>query len=212
MANQSWAPAERRALSDLLIETGPDAPTLCQGWTTAHLAAHLVIRENRPDALPGILIPVLAGHTERVQRHVLESTPYPALVERFRQGPPRWSPTAVPAVDAVANTVEYFVHHEDVRRARAGWTPRDLPAEFENELWRRLRMGGMILRRLPVEITLAAQHGPTRRITKGGRRVRVHGRPSELALWALGRKDVAQVRLTGEAEAINVLNQGRWRL
>lgn len=212
MANQNWAAAERRALADLLTETGPDAPTLCHGWTTADLVAHLLIREHRPDAAPGILIPLLAGHTDRVRRRTLESAPYAALVERFRQGPPAWSPLALPPVDAAANTVEYFVHHEDVRRAQPGWEPRELPAAFEDALWRRLRMGRMVLRRLPVEITFAAPDGRTQRITKGGRQARVHGRPSELTLWALGRKDVAQVELTGEAEAVNVLNQGRWRL
>src|SRR5690606_24047731 len=38
------ARAERHALADLLMAVGPDAPTLCAGWTTAHLAAHLVVR------------------------------------------------------------------------------------------------------------------------------------------------------------------------
>ena len=47
------ARAERASLCDLLAEVGPDAPTLCEGWTTALLAAHLVVRERRPDGGPG---------------------------------------------------------------------------------------------------------------------------------------------------------------
>ena len=212
MANQNWARAERLALSDLLTETGPDAPTLCQGWTTGDLAAHLLIRERRPDASPGIVIPLLGGYTERVQRRAVESTPFVRMVEQIRQGPPVFSFFGLPGVDAATNTVEYFVHHEDVRRAQDTWAPRELPAEEEEQLWRRLKMGRFTLRRLPVEITLMDPHGRSQRVTKGGRQVRVHGLPSELTLWALGRKDVARVELTGEAEGIHVLSQGRWRL
>ncbi len=50
----SYSREERRALCALLDETGPDAPTLCEGWTTGDLAAHLVLRERRPDAAAGV--------------------------------------------------------------------------------------------------------------------------------------------------------------
>ncbi len=212
MATQNWARAERLTLSDLLDETGPDAPTLCQGWTTGDLVAHLLLRDTRPDASPGILVPLLGGYTQRVQRKILASAPFPELVERLRQGPPAWSPVGLPGLDASVNLVEFFVHHEDVRRARPGWETRRMPTVFERQLWRRLRIGRLALRRLPVEITLVEPHGSTQRITKGGRQARVHGLPSELTLWVVGRKDIAQVEITGEAEAVNVLSQGRWRL
>jgi uncharacterized protein (TIGR03085 family) len=212
MATQNWARAERLALCDLLTETGPDAPTLCQGWTTGDLAAHLLLRERRLDAAPGLMVPLLAGHTARVQRRLRESAPFPQLVEQIRGGPPAWSMYAIPGVDAAANTVEFFVHHEDVRRAQPSWEPRELPAAQEEQLWRRLGMSRFVLRRLPVDITLAEPGGRTHRVTKGGRQARVHGTPGELTLWALGRKDAARVELTGEAEAVNVLSQGRWRL
>jgi uncharacterized protein (TIGR03085 family) len=212
VATQNWARAERLALSDLLLETGPDAPTLCQGWTTGDLAAHLLIRDRRPDAGPGILVPLLAGYTERVQRRLRASTPFAEIVERVRKGPPSWSVYAIPGLDSAANTIEYFVHHEDVRRARDGWEPRELPADEEEQLWRRLRMSRFTLRRLPVDITFAEPGGRTQHVKKGGRQARVHGRPGELTLWALGRVDVAQVELTGEAEAVNLLSRARWRL
>jgi len=212
MVNQNWARAERHALCDLLAETGPDAPTLCQGWTTGDLAAHLLVRERRPDAALGIAVPLLAGYTGRVQRRSREARPFPQLVELLRQGPPAWSPLAWPGVEGAANTVEFFVHHEDVRRAQAGWTPRELPTALEEELWRRLKMGRFTLRRLPVEITLADPDGRTQRLTKGGRQARAHGLPSELILWTAGRKEAARVELTGEADAVNMVSQASWRL
>lgn len=212
MANQNWARTERQALCDLLSRIGPDAPTLCQGWTTGDLAAHLVTRERRPDAGPGIMVPLLAGYTERVQRKITKEHTFPRLLELLRPGPPAWSLFGMPGVDAAANTVEFFVHHEDVRRAQPGWAPRELPAALEDVLWRRLKMGRLTLRRLPVQITMVEPGGRTQRVTKGGRQARVHGLPSELTLWTVGRRDVARVELTGEAEAIDVLSAARWRL
>lgn len=212
MVKKNWAHAERIALCDLLTETGPDAPTLCEGWTTGDLAVHLVIRERRPDAGPGILVAPLAGYTERVQRRMKAATPYADLVGLLRGGPPAWSPMGLPGMDAAANTLEYFVHHEDVRRARPGWEPRELPAAMLELLWGRLRMSRLVLRRVPVEVTLVEPGGNTLRVAKGGKRVRVHGPVAELTLWALGRKDAARVEITGEAEGINVLSQSRWRL
>ena len=44
----------RRELCDALLTVGPDAPTLCEGWTTRDLATHLIVRETRPDAALGI--------------------------------------------------------------------------------------------------------------------------------------------------------------
>jgi uncharacterized protein (TIGR03085 family) len=210
MADQNWAQAERRALCDLLAETGPDAPTLCEGWTTGDLAAHLLTRERRPDAAAGAMVPFLAGYSERVRLQTLERTPFPQLVERVRQGPPTLSLFGVPGVDDLANTVEFFVHHEDARRGRPGWQPRQVPVELEELLWRRLKMGRFTLRRLPVEITMAEPGGRTQRLTKGGPQVRVHGLPSELTLWTTGRRDAARVELTGEAQAVDALSETRW--
>src|ERR1700753_1453307 len=63
----NYAQAERTALCDLFLELGPQAPTLCEGWTTRDLAAHLVVRDRRPDGAIGILVPRLSGHTEKLQ-------------------------------------------------------------------------------------------------------------------------------------------------
>jgi uncharacterized protein (TIGR03083 family) len=51
----SYSRDERLALCTLLDKTGPDAPTLCEGWNTGDLAAHLVLRERRPDAAAGVI-------------------------------------------------------------------------------------------------------------------------------------------------------------
>src|SRR5215468_5331792 len=95
----SYASDERAALCALLDETGPDAPTLCEGWTTLDLAAHLVLREHRPDAGMGVLGGPLAGHTARVQRKMTGRVPYSRLVQIIRDGPPRFSVFALPGVD-----------------------------------------------------------------------------------------------------------------
>ena len=57
---------ERSALADTLEQIGPNQPTLCTGWRTQDLLAHLVVRERRPDAAAGILIPFLAGYRSKI--------------------------------------------------------------------------------------------------------------------------------------------------
>ena len=82
------ARAERHALCDLFIEVGPDAPTLCAGWTTRDLAAHLIVRETRPDAAAGILVPRLATYGDKVRRKVMDRD-WRSIVDTVRSGPPR---------------------------------------------------------------------------------------------------------------------------
>ncbi|MEN3358667.1 MAG: hypothetical protein V7637_2649, partial [Mycobacteriales bacterium] len=55
------ASAERAAVADLLDSLGPDAPTLCEGWSTYDLAAHLALRDRVPAAWPGIALRRFAG-------------------------------------------------------------------------------------------------------------------------------------------------------
>ena len=76
---------ERRLLTELFSEVGPDAPTLCDPWRTRDLAAHLVLRERRLDAAAGILVKPLAGHTQRVQ-DAYAAKPWDELVDLVRQG------------------------------------------------------------------------------------------------------------------------------
>src|SRR5690348_16386408 len=120
-----YAQIERSAFADALVAAGPSAPTLCEGWNTSDLAAHVIVRERRPDAAPGVFLSFLAGWTERIRTGCRDGHTYPELVHLVRN-PPRWTPMAVPALDEATNTIEFFVHTEDVRRAAPGWEPRVL--------------------------------------------------------------------------------------
>src|SRR3954454_24263736 len=110
-----YAQDERRALFDTLLATGPDAATLCEGWTTRDLATHLVLRDRRPDAQLGQLVPFLADHAATVTASVHDAD-WADLVASVGSGPPSWSPARLGPVDEAINTAEFFVHHEDVRR------------------------------------------------------------------------------------------------
>jgi uncharacterized protein (TIGR03085 family) len=210
---------ERLALAALLEETGPEAATLCAGWLTRDLAAHLVLRERRPDAAAGVMGGPIAPHTARVQRRYLKRYTYPELVAAFRNGPPRLSPFALPGADEQANTVEYFVHHEDVRRAQPDWAPREISDELSDALWRRVRGARLFLRKAPVGIELARDNGgaegaegaaPYRVTVKNATpTVTVIGTPAELTMWAMGRTSAANVRFDGTGEAIAALKA--WR-
>ena len=207
----SYSREERLALCTLLEATGPDAPTLCAGWTTGDLAAHLVLREHRPDAAAGILGGPLAGYTARVQQRIRERTPFPDLVRTIRSGPPLLSVLALPGVDERANMVEFFVHHEDVRRGAPGWEPRTISAGESDELWQRLRMARFMLRRAPVGVELAREDtgadGRAYRITAKNATpvVTVIGSPAELTMWVMGRKSEARVRFDGTDAAVQAL-------
>jgi uncharacterized protein (TIGR03085 family) len=208
----SYSREERLALAALLDKAGPDAPTLCVGWRTRDLAAHLVLRERRPDAAAGVLGGPLAGYTARTQRRLAGRMTYAQLVQAFRDGPPRLSPFALPGVDEKANTVEYFVHHEDVRRAAPGWEPRDIAPGLSDALWSRMRAARLFLRKAPVGLELARDSGgqPYRVTLKNARpAVTVIGTPAELTMWAMGRITAANVRFDGTEEAVAKL--AAWR-
>lgn len=199
-AMSRYARAERQALADLLLALGPDAPTINEGWATRDLAAHLVLRERRPDAAGGILLPPLRGYAERVRRR-LAAQPYDDLVARVRR-PPVWSPVSNPLTDELANTMEFFIHHEDVRRASPGWQPRDLAPGLQAALWKRAApMARLALRRFPADLYVQAPGHGEISVGRGGDRLRLVGAPAELALFLSGRQRVSRVQLDGPPEA-----------
>jgi uncharacterized protein (TIGR03085 family) len=192
------AARERAALADLLDAVGPDAPTCCAGWTTGHLAAHLVVRDHRPDAGPGYALeslPIgrgLHAHSARLEERMRTATPFPEVVERVRGGAPRWSPMGWPGIGNLVNAGEYAIHHEDVRRAQPDWEPRELSRADRDLLWRTAtlfarRVGGATLRRTDVP-------GVEKRIGKAA--TTVTGDPMELLLWTSGRQGVARVAVS----------------
>ena len=199
----NWARHERQEIADLFTTIGPDAPTLDEGWTTSDLAAHLVIRDRRPDAAAGLVVPALAAHGEKVRLQVRDQ-PWPDLVALVRTGPPSWSPAAFEAIDRAINTVEFFVHHEDVRRAPEGWEPRPADGDLEHELWRRLRpMAWLLCRRSPLGLVLRRSNVDevvAKRPGTDGRTVTVSGPASELLLFAYGRQAHARVDITAAGD------------
>lgn len=197
------AQRERRALVDSMAEVGPEAGTLCGTWTVRDLAAHLVVRERRPDAAPGILLKPFAGYLESVQNKAARR-PFDELLQQVRTGPPWWSPLR--PVDAMVNLTEMFVHHEDVRRARSDWAPRELPEGDEARLWKLLhRLGKMAYRKSPVRVVLENPGGERIVARDGeGAGVVLTGPASELVLHAFGRNEVRLAATGDDAEVAAV--------
>jgi uncharacterized protein (TIGR03085 family) len=216
----TFAKSERAELCDLFDKVGPDAPTLCEGWNTHDLAAHLWIRETDPVGASGIVAKPLSSLYERRMAEIKQRWDYSELVDRVRRGPARFSIFAIPGVDEGANTTEFFIHHEDVRRA--GDTPqtsRRLDDDVEEWMWRRLKLLGRAwFRRVQVGVVLErlgsadADGAPeTIRAVSGTSIVTLVGNPSELMLFAHGRTSVAEIKLVGEPEAIEILNSSDLR-
>ncbi|MER6087909.1 TIGR03085 family metal-binding protein [Streptomyces bluensis] len=201
------AKRERLLLADLLEASGPDAPTLCEGWNTRDLAAHVVVRERRPDAAGGILVKQLASRLERVMAE-FTSKPYDELIRLVRTGPPRFSPFSLKQIDEASNTIEFYVHTEDVRRAQPDWTPRELDPVFQDALWSRMeRTARLMGRSAPTGLVLRRPNGQTAVAHRGTPVVTATGEPSELLLFLYGRQQVADVELDGEKDAITKLHE-----
>ncbi|GAB1330226.1 TIGR03085 family metal-binding protein [Streptomyces sennicomposti] len=198
----TFAKRERLLLADLLETAGPEAPTLCEGWRTRDLAAHVVVRERRPDAAGGMFIKPLAARLDKVQEEYA-AKPYEELIQLIRTGPPRFSPFQLKQVDEAANTVEFYVHAEDVRRAQPDWAPRELDPVFQETLWSRLeRTARMLGRGIPTGLVLRRPNGQTAVAHRGTPVVTATGEPAELLLFAFGRQSAARVELEGEQTAI----------
>lgn len=193
----SLAGRERADLHALMASVGPDAPTLCDGWTTHDLLAHLVARERRPLALPGLVLPPLRVVTEHYERET-KRTPYEDLLKRLAKGPPLWSLVRLPP----ANVHELFVHHEDVRRPQ-GLGQRDLDRELQEALWERLLLIGPAFTRRGkgLGLTLVTPGARSRRIRRGPDEVELRGEVGELFLWMFGRTS-AEVTLAGSPDAV----------
>ncbi len=186
----SLASAERQAICDTFDALGPDRPTLCDGWTTADLLAHLLVRERQPWAAGGIVLPPLAPITEKAMAS-WASTPWTERVALLRSGPPVWSPLRLGVLDALVNGAELFVHHEDARRGEPGWEPRPADPARDGELRAVLRrMARLLYRASPVGVVLALPDGERIAAKNAGPGVTVTGEPAELVLHGFGRSAV----------------------
>jgi len=203
---------ERYELCDLFLEVGPQAPTLCEGWATLDLAAHLVTREHDLRSGPGIILggPFEAYTTKLRER--AKSKGYEQLVERIRSGPP-W-PLRISPVRQAMSLNEYFVHHEDVRRANGQSRRTDRP-DLDEALWKEVRRTARLTTRRirPLGLELYwPDHGNPMPARKGDPVACLSGPPSELDLYLTGRKSAAKVELTGSPEAVAGIEQAKFGL
>ena len=206
MAELLFDAIEREQLCDLLDEIGPQAPTLLDPWTTHDLAAHLALREHDVLAAPGLVVPGAWGRLAERRRLALKATGFTNLVATVRSGPPPGF-FRIGWVRRVPNLNEFFVHHEDVRRANGSGPRANPPAEdaalFRNVarapwfLSRRLRGAGLDLVWAGTDQAVRARRGqPT---------ARVRGLPGELLLFMFGRRESADVEIDGSPEAIETV-------
>jgi uncharacterized protein (TIGR03085 family) len=201
------AQRERAALVETMRVVGPEAPTLCGDWTTRDLAAHLVVREGRLDTTPGIAVPFLAGYTEKVRRQTAESTDWEVLLDKVGSGPPLYSPFKI--FDPVANMGEMFIHHEDVRRAQAGWEPRPLDDATVRALGRGLPiMARLTLAKAPARVTVRTPQGKDLVTVGRGPELTISGEPQELLLFISGR-DAVRLTFDGDAALVDGVRASR---
>ncbi|CUU56303.1 TIGR03085 family protein [Parafrankia irregularis] len=198
------ARVERALLADLLTEVGPERPTLCTGWTTHDLVAHLVTRERVPRAGPGLVIPALHGVTERAERSTGQAHSFAELVGLFRSGPARWNPSRLRRFDDATNVNEFYVHYADVDRAVPGFTPRALDPVSRERVWSALRLLGRTgYRGTSAEVIAERTDTGARRVLRRGTpTVIISGVPEEILLHAFGRRSAAQVEIQGDPEAV----------
>ncbi len=202
-----FAHVERQGICDLALAVGPEAPTLCEGWTVIDLISHLVIRERDPIGAAGIFLPVFSHSTRKRQEQLMARHDFADLVEMVRSGPQRLNPLSRSGVDEMINAMEFFIHHEDIRRASSHTViPRPLQRSYDDQLWRKTvfiarqrlkkaRIGVMFDRLVngaSVEHIIVAT---------GPHPLTVRGEASEVAMWIYGRGSHARIDFEGDDEA-----------
>lgn len=198
------AQAERTALCDLFVRVGPEAPTLSGDWKTEDLAAHLYVRERKPFGAMGILVKRFEARTEKVMADVLASKGYLGTVEAVRNGPP----ALLKPLDGMINPIEFFVHHEDVRRGSGQAPARELGGEAD-VLWKLLPRFSKALVRGLSDIELSVRridNGDTVKLRSGSQPVTITGEVGEIVLYLYGRKSVARVELDGSHAATGIVS------
>jgi uncharacterized protein (TIGR03085 family) len=192
---------ERHELCDLALTVGEDAPTLCGDWTVKDLVVHLLVRENRPWSAAGIIIPPLAGLTDKSMGRMSRQE-FGVLVEKLRD--PGLTAYRLKQVEVAFNTLEYFVHHEDIRRATPGWKPRDLDPDDVDLIWKLGRGSGRLMaRRIGVPFRIRrSDTGAEATLSSGDDPVVVSGPPGEIVLFLFGRDQVRDLDFEGPADAV----------
>jgi len=203
----SRAQTERTHLCDALLTVGPEATTLCEGWTAHDLAAHIWLRENEPLASLGNVVPPLKERADARLEQFKQQLQYDELVELIRRGPSRFSAFRLPGADEAANSLEFLIHGMDARRPNGVPEPaRD--TSYLDWAWNKLvKAAGLLMRGGSVAQVLEREGRPDQfvRVGRGNRIVTVIGRPDELMLYAFGRREAAEVRLVGLDDDIEAL-------
>jgi uncharacterized protein (TIGR03085 family) len=201
------AQRERAALVETMNSVGPDAPTLCGDWTTRDLAAHLVVRERRLDAAPGIMVPFLAGYTDKVQQQLAQSNGWDQLLDKVADGPPLFSPFKI--LDPVVSMNEMYIHHEDVRRAQPHWEPRPLDDATVKALRRGLPvLARVTLAKAPARVSLRTPQGRELVSVGKGPRLTVTGEAQEHLLFISGR-DAVRLEFDGDPDLVSAVKAAR---
>jgi uncharacterized protein (TIGR03085 family) len=204
MAEPPFDAQERHDICDLFAELGPSVPTLVEGWTAHDLAAHIVLRERDLIAGPCIVLPgPFQRFAERRRARLANSKDFAWLVTRIRSGPPIGF-FRIGRVRSLPNLNEFFVHHEDLRRAN-GRGPRTLTTALDAALWRNVRRSSRYLTRRLRGAGLDVEWpgtGEKMSVRSGEPRARLSGPPGELLLYVFGRQAVAQVAVNGSPEAV----------
>jgi uncharacterized protein (TIGR03085 family) len=207
----SLARRERHALCDLALALGPDAPTLCGDWSCRDLVAHLLVRENSMIAAAGISFSPMAGLTEHAMARAARN-PFPEMVAKLYD--PGLTPYRLPGVERLTNTLEYLVHHEDLRRAQPdptapNWQPRVLAPADEDDLWKLLPGSAKLATRsadVPIVVRRSDRPGKEATVRHGDDPVVAIGLPSELVLFFFGRSQLHEVTFEGPSESITRLH------
>ena len=205
LGDMTFSAAQRNKLKELFLHLGPNAPTLCEGWETKDLAAHLWIRENRVDAAAGMFISQLQPRLEHLTEETL-ARDYEAVVQEWAAGPPRW----FKAGDAKMNTMEHFIHHEDVRRANGMTDPQPLSEAANRQLYAALKLlSSSKLRKSQSPVVLYPRGfdriivADKKGVSENGSDVtRISGEVGELLLWVSGR-DAVDIAIDGDVSKVS---------
>ncbi|MCU7730090.1 TIGR03085 family metal-binding protein [Actinoplanes sp. KI2] len=203
--------AERLDLCDLLDELGPYAPTLLAPWTTRDIAAHLILRDHDPLAAPGLVLPGGWRRFAERRQDVLAQRDFTGLVATLREGPPPGF-FRIGWVRRLASLNEFFVHHEDVRRANDR-SPRTHGTAMDEALWRNVTRSAWFLARRLRGAGLELQWAGTThtvRARRGEPTARLAGPPGELLLHLFGRPNAAHVDIQGTGAAISAVRRARF--
>ncbi|MCT2088618.1 TIGR03085 family metal-binding protein [Micrococcus terreus] len=221
-APHDFTTASREALVEALVAAGPGHRTLCEGWQTEHLAAHIHLRETSALAA-GLALKPWSGPLERRTRELGDastgSRQYQQLVDRVARGT-AGSERVVTRLRAAApvrraaqaaNLLEFFVHTEDVRRAQDRWAPRRLSDDYADVLWEELsRRARLLYRTAPTGVRLVrtprtgrAMEGTATVVARPGEpQVTITGPTGELIMHAFGRRDHALVLVDPPGSAL----------